>query len=111
MQLQFSMYIFDFLLMQLQFRKISELFSYAATVFVLPDLILHTFSVEGYSRLVHTARTLGRIAMPRQSSSITTGADNRRLPGVRQDGAGWSVDFHFSPFATKERNWENSRQF
>ena len=42
----------------------------------------------------------------RQSSSITSGADNRRLSGVRQDGlrsAGWSVDFHFSPFSSQRK--------
>ena len=29
--------------------KFSELFIYAATVFFLPELILHKYSVEGYS--------------------------------------------------------------
>ena len=35
--------------MQLQFRKFSELFRYAAAVFFLPELILHKYSVEGYA--------------------------------------------------------------
>ena len=39
---------FLFFLMQLQFRKFSELFSYAATVFPFQELSLHKYSVEGY---------------------------------------------------------------
>ena len=34
--------------MQLQFQFFSELFICAATVFFLPELILHKYSVEGY---------------------------------------------------------------
>ena len=36
--------------MQLQFWFFSELFIYAATVFFLPELILHKYSLEGYIR-------------------------------------------------------------
>ena len=49
----FNLYFLNYLLMQLQFRKFSELFSYAATVFFLPELILHKKSVEGYLQYEH----------------------------------------------------------
>ena len=42
----------------------------------------------------------------RQSSSIRNGADNRRLLGCGKmdcGRAGWSVDFHFSPFASQRK--------
>ena len=43
------MFLIIFLVMQLQFSKFSELFKYAAAVFFFPELILHKYSVEGYT--------------------------------------------------------------
>ena len=37
-----------FLALQFQFRIFQNYFSYAATVFFLPEFILHMYSVEGY---------------------------------------------------------------
>ena len=42
--------------MQLQFQKFPELFIYAATVFFLPELILHKYSVEGYVKIGYEKR-------------------------------------------------------
>ena len=47
MQLQFA--FFDFFGYAVTVSKFSELFSYAAAFFFLPELILHKYSVEGYS--------------------------------------------------------------
>ena len=44
MQLQFSF----FFACAVTVSKFSELFIYAATVFFVPELILHKYSVEGY---------------------------------------------------------------
>ena len=40
----FQFFFFEDLLVHLQFRKFSEIFSFAA-----PELILHEYSVEGYT--------------------------------------------------------------
>ena len=66
------------------------------------------WSERWYSRIVHTARTLGRIAMPRshrQSEMERTIKDCWECGKMDCGRAGWSVDFHFSPCHTKERNW------
>ena len=46
MQLQFSFFL-NFLAYAVTVSNFSELFIYAATVFFLPELILHKYSVEG----------------------------------------------------------------
>ena len=46
MQLQFSFFL-NFFACAVTVSKFSELFIYAATVFFLPELILHKYSVEG----------------------------------------------------------------
>ena len=51
MQLQFSIFFLNYLLVQLQFKTVSELFTYAAAVFFLPESILHKYSVEGYLKI------------------------------------------------------------
>ena len=59
-----------------------------------------------YSRTVRTARTLGRIAMPgshRQSEMQRTIKDCWGCGKMDCGRAGWSVDFHFSPFATQRK--------
>ena len=48
MQLQFSFFLNFFFAYEVTVSKFSELFIYAATVFFLPELILHKYSVEGY---------------------------------------------------------------
>ena len=49
MQLQFSFFFLNFFFAYaVTVSKFSELFFYAATVFFLPELILHKNSVEGY---------------------------------------------------------------
>ena len=58
------------------------------------------------SRIVHTARTLGRIAMPRshRQSEMERTIEVCFGCGKMDCGrAGWSVDFHFSPFATQRK--------
>ena len=55
------------------------------------------WSKRWYSRIVRTARTLGRIAMPcshRQSEMERT---------IKDCWGGWSVDFHFSTFAPQRK--------
>ena len=47
MQLQFFVFEFFFFAYAVTVSNFSELFIYAATVFFLPELILHKFSVEG----------------------------------------------------------------
>ena len=48
MQLQFSFFLNIFFAYAVTVPNFSELFIYAATVFFLPELILHKYSVEGY---------------------------------------------------------------
>ena len=49
MQLQFFFFFFlIFFAYAVTVSNFSELFFYAATVFFLPELILHKYSVEGY---------------------------------------------------------------
>ena len=49
-----AVFIFYFLLMQLQFPTLSELFSYAATF--SPELIVHEYSVEGWCLMMRRIR-------------------------------------------------------
>ena len=59
MQLQFFFFELFFFAYAVTVSNFSELFIYAATVFFLPELILHKYSVEGYS-LIHTFVLLWR---------------------------------------------------
>ena len=66
------------------------------------------------TRIVHAVRTLGRIAMPshRETEMERTIEDCWWCGKMDCGRAGWTDDFHFSSLGrTKERHWENSRQF
>ena len=58
------------------------------------------------ARIVHAVRTLGRVAMSGsycQSEMEGTIEDCRGCGKMDCGRAGWSVDFHFSPFATQRK--------
>ena len=75
MQLQFSIFLY-FSVMQLQFQFFSELFSYAATVFFLPELILHKYSVEGMVQVGVAAGTDSLRSLKHEKTTTTTTLTN-----------------------------------
>ena len=67
---QLQYYFFDYAVTVSNF---SELFSYAATVFFLPELILQKYSVEGYLYLLTARENNDRSRLRRTSKNLMGG--------------------------------------
>ena len=94
MQLQFSFFFeFFFFAYAVTVSNFSDLFIYAATVFFLPELILHKYSVEGYIGVVVLMRLGAFVGFVRRCAfmcgKISRGTRTRRGQGWRPKKEFW----------------------